>query len=155
MADGYSVPDTTQSFALLLVEDNPGDARLLEEAFSPVLADGLHTVSSGEGAVDFVNQRGTHANAPRPDLILLDWHLPDMDGEDVLTELNSDPDHAHIPVIVLTGSQSDTEILDAYTRNANACITKSANPDELEETLRALERFWLSTARLPCGSNEG
>ncbi|WP_290815382.1 response regulator [Halovivax sp.] len=134
---------------LLLVEDNPGDARLIEEAFSPAVAEGLRVVSNGDEALDFVNRRGEYEGARPPDLILLDWHLPGTDGEEVLAELNAHPNHGHVPVIVLTGSQSEREVRDSYVKNANACITKAADPDELEETLRAFEEFWLSAARLP------
>ncbi|SDR19536.1 response regulator [Natronobacterium texcoconense] len=140
---------------ILLVEDNPGDARLVEEALSdPVRADTLHTVHTGSEALDFVDQRDEYADAPAPDLVLLDWHLPGKGGKGILTELNDDPNHDHIPVIVLTGSQSDREVREAYELNANACLSKNSSPDEFEETLRAFEDFWLSAARLPCDGEE-
>ncbi|WP_339104913.1 response regulator [Haloterrigena salinisoli] len=154
MTDSCATPDSGHSQTLLLVEDNPGDARLIEEAFSPALADRLRVVSTGDEALDFVNQRGEYVDAQRPDLILLDWHLPGIDGGTVLAELNSDSNHRRIPVIVLTGSQSEQEVRDAYAKNANACITKTAEPDELEATLRVFENFWLSTVRLPPPANE-
>lgn len=147
MSDGRSPPTTAGT--ILLIEDNPGDARLIEEAFDPALAEGLYVVSNGAEGLDFVTQCGQYADAPRPDLILLDWHLPDTNGEDVLAELKGDPEHDHIPVIVLTGARSESTVLESYKRDANACITKTSDPEELEETLRALEDFWLSTARLP------
>ncbi len=151
---GQSGPDA-QFYTVLLVDDNPGDARLIREALSPSLAEGLHVVHTGDQALDFVNQRSEYEDAPPPDVILLDWHLPCTTGEDVLAELNSDPQHDHIPIIVLTGSQSEAEIRSSYRQNANACITKDASPDELEETLRAFEEFWLSAARLPCADEGG
>lgn len=151
----HSDTEGDQPHTLLLIEDNPGDARLIKEAFSDsAVADKLHIVSTGSDALDFVHQRGEHSDAPLPDLILLDWHLPGMDSADVLAELNNDPDLDHIPVIILTGSQSEQEIRDSYKQNANACITKEANPAELEETLEAFEKFWFSAARLPCAEED-
>lgn len=138
-----------QPYTILVVEDNPADARLVTEACSAALAVGVHTVRTGTEALDFVNQRGEYTDAPRPDLVLLDWHLPGKGGKEVLAALNGDPNHDDIPVIVVTGSQSEAEIRTAYKPNANACITKDAAPDELETTLEAFEDFWLSAARLP------
>lgn len=135
---------------VLLVEDNPGDARLVEEICKELgLAELLFSVSSGADALDFVNQRGEYADAPRTDLVLLDWHLPHMDGAEVLERLKSDPDHRHIPIIVATGSVSDHTLRDAYLKHANACITKPSGPDELEETVRVIEAFWLNTVNYP------
>ena len=140
----------SQPQTILLVEDNPGDARLVKEVCRDMgLTDILYTVSTGSDALDFVNQRGEYADSPQPDLIILDWHLVDMDSEAILAELDSDPDHDHIPVIVTSGSLSEREVQKVYETNANACIMKPARPDELEETIRAVEAFWLSTARLP------
>ena len=142
--------DVSQPRTILLVEDNPGDARLVKEVCSDMdLADLLYTVSTGSDALDFANQRDEYTDVPKTDLIILDWHLPNKNGEDVLEELNSDPDTNHIPVIVTTGSLSEQEIRKAYEMNASACIPKPAGPDELEDTIRAVETFWLSTARLP------
>ena len=152
-SDDAQTESRIQSFTLLLVEDNPGDARLFREALSDSLADSLYVVSTGEEALDFVNQRGEYEETPNPDFIFLDWHLPDMHGEDVLVELNDNPDYNHIPIIVLTGSQSVRETRRAYKQNANACLSKRASPDELEATLRAFENFWLSAARLPSYEN--
>lgn len=145
-----SPPDLGEVPVLLLVEDNPGDARLVEEALSDDrLADALHTVSEGGDALDFVHQRGEYPDAPRPDLVLLDWNLPGTTGADVLMELKEDSELDHIPVVVLTGSQAEDDIVDAYEYRANACITKAGGADEYVETLRAFEDFWLSAARLP------
>ena len=141
MADGRSNPDTRDTYPLLLVEDNPGDARLIREAFNPAVADQLHVVSTRDEALNFVNQRGEHTDAPRPDLIILNWHLPGMDGEEVLAKLNTNSHLNYIPVVVLTGSQSEQEVRNSYAKHANACISKTADPDELEETLNAFERF--------------
>ncbi|WP_312909727.1 response regulator [Natronosalvus caseinilyticus] len=145
-----SQEDVAQSRTILLVEDNLGDARLVEEVCSDLgFGDLLHIVSTGSDALDFVNQRGEYADVPRTDLIALDWHLPGMDGKKVLDQLNNNPAHIHIPIIVITGTLSEQEVREVYASNANACISKPAGPDELEETIRAFEAFWLSTARLP------
>lgn len=150
-----SSADGSQSVNLLLVEDNPGDARLLKEAFSdPDLEDALSVVSSGDEALDYVYQRGEYTDAPQPDIILLDWNLPGKDGDEVLAELNDDPDLNHIPIIVLTGSQSEQDVRETYIQNVNACIQKEVGPDELKETIRAFEEFWLSAARLPCSPDK-
>lgn len=139
-----------RSQTVLLVEDNPGDARLVREVCIDLgLIDYLRIVSTGSDALDFVNQRGEYADSPHTDLLILDWHLPNMSSEVVLDELNSDPDTSHIPVIVTTGSLSEQELHKAYEKGANACISKPAGPDELADTIRAIEKFWLSTARLP------
>lgn len=145
-----SSPDSGPAPVLLLVEDNPGDARLVQEAFSDErLAESLHVVSEGEDALDFVYQRGEYPDAPRPDLVLLDWNLPGMSGGEVLMELKDDSELGQIPVIVLTGSQAEKDVVEAYEYHANACITKSGTADEYIDTLRSFERFWVSTARLP------
>ncbi|WP_339103213.1 response regulator [Haloterrigena salinisoli] len=137
---------------VLLVEDNPGDVRLVEEAFHDATADSeLHAVSDGEEALDFLYQRGDHASAPRPDLIILDWNLPRTSGEQVLTELKDDPERKHIPVTVLTGSQDDTDVLDSYRKHANACLRKAVEPEAFMDAIQAYAEFWFSTARLPNG----
>ncbi|MFC6718113.1 response regulator [Natrialbaceae archaeon GCM10025810] len=135
---------------VLLVEGNPGDARLVEEVCRDMaLEDRLHIVSSGSDALDFVNRRGEYADAPQTNLIILDWHLPNTEGEAVLEELNDDPAHTHLPVIVVSGLLSERELRRVYEMDANACITKPTGPDELEDVIRSIETFWLSTARLP------
>ncbi|SEP91415.1 response regulator [Natrinema salaciae] len=148
-------PDSGETLTLLLVEDNPGDARLVEEALSDGrIADSLHVVSTGDEALAFVARRGEYADAPRPDLILLDWNLPGTSGEKVLEELGDDPAVNHIPVVVLTGSQAETDVVAAYSNHANACITKSGDPDAYNETIRAFEEFWLSVAQLPAADGD-
>ena len=140
---------------ILLVEDNPGDARLVKEVSEDLgLEDLLSTVTTGSDALDFVNQRGEYTDAPSTNLIILDWHLPDMAGEVVLEELNSDPAHNHIPVIVTTGSVSEQEIRKIYKMGANACLMKPTGPEELKKIIQAFETFWLSVARLPRADTE-
>lgn len=118
---------------ILLVEDNPGDARLVEEmAAESALDPTIHTVTDGADAVDFLHQRGAYADAPRPDAILLDLHLPRMDGEDVLAELTDDLEE--IPTIVLSGSQQGASLkLDDVEDDVDACVIKPLDPEGLEE----------------------
>lgn len=135
---------------ILLVEDNPGDVRLTKEAFKQGrIENALHVVSDGTEALDFLSQRGEYADAPRPDLILLDLNLPGKDGEDVLEELKDDPALRSIPVIVLTSSRAEEDVVKSYELHANAYLTKPVDPDEFIETVRAFEKFWFSVVRLP------
>ena len=138
------------SAQLLLVEDNPGDVRLTREAFeSGRIENELHVVPDGTQALDFLHRRGEYADAPRPDLILLDLNLPRTDGEAVLEELKADPEFRSIPVIVLTSSRAEEDVARSYDLHANAYLTKPVDPDEFIETVRAFEKFWLSVVRLP------
>ena len=133
---------------VLLVEDNAGDVRLTREAFE----DGnhrLHVVTDGVAALDFLHQRGEYEDAPRSELVLLDLNLPRKDGEDVLTEIREDPTLGNTPVIVLTSSDAREDIREAYDRRANAYLTKPVDPTEFIETIRMVQRYWFSTARLP------
>ena len=135
---------------ILLVEDNPGDVRLTQEAFKEGHIDNtLHVATDGTEALSFLFQRGEHADAPRPDIVLLDLNLPRKDGDEVLEELRADPDLRRIPVIVLTSSKAHEDIERSYERSANAYLTKPVDPDEFVDVVRSLERFWLSIVTLP------
>ncbi|WP_339104726.1 response regulator [Haloterrigena salinisoli] len=135
---------------ILLVEDNPGDVRLTEEAFKQGrIENDLHVVSDGNEALEFLYQRGEYEDAPRPDLILLDLNLPRKDGEDVLEELKGDQELRSIPVIVLTSSRAEEDVVRSYELHANAYLTKPVDPDDFIETVRAFEKFWFSVVRLP------
>ncbi|QLG50558.1 response regulator [Natrinema halophilum] len=135
---------------LLLVEDNPGDVRLTKEAFKQGrIENDLHVVSNGAEALDFLARRDDYHDAPRPDLVLLDLNLPGKDGEDVLEELKDDPALRSIPVIVLTSSRAEEDVVKSYELHANAYLTKPVDPDEFIETVRAFEKFWFSVVRLP------
>lgn len=148
-------PDSGRPATLLLVEDNPGDARLVEEAFKDAhLTNTLHVVSDGEAALEFVYQRGEYADATRPDLVLLDWNLPRTSGEEVLTEIKNDTDLAHIPVVVLSGSEAQEDVIQSYAGQANAFITKPVEADAFIDTVRSFEEFWLSVVRLPSPDGE-
>ena len=135
---------------ILLVEDNPGDVRLTEEAFKQGrIENDLHVVSDGNEALEYLYRRGEYEDAPRPDLILLDLNLPRKDGEDVLEELKGDPELRSIPVIVLTSSRAEEDVVRSYELHANAYLTKPVDPDDFIETVRAFEKFWFSVVRLP------
>ncbi|WP_290813203.1 response regulator [Halovivax sp.] len=147
---GPTDPRGTDAADVLLVEDNPGDVRLVREAFEDgVASHRLHVVEDGRGALDFCARRGEHADAPRPDLVLLDQGLPGRSGEEVLAALHADPDLRSLPVVVLTGSRADADAVRSYRLAANAVVTKPVDPDEYMETIRTIEEFWLSMARLP------
>lgn len=140
----------SQPVHVLLVEDNPADVRLTRE----VLADGkitntLHVVADGEEAMAFLRNKGPFASAPRPDLILLDLNLPRKDGREVLAEVKSDPSLKLIPVVILTTSRSDRDILESYNLHANCYISKPVDLLQFMEVVRTIEDFWLSIVRLP------
>lgn len=135
---------------ILLVEDNPGDARLTTEALiESNFFRGVHLVRDGVEAVDFLRHQGDYRRAPRPDLILLDLNLPRKDGREVLAEIKSDDDLKSIPVVVLTTSRSEEDVLRSYKLNANSYVTKPIELDQFMDTVKAIHGFWLTTATLP------
>jgi CheY-like chemotaxis protein len=142
--------DAVAPIEILLVEDNPGDARLTREA----LKDGrihhhLHVVVDGVEALAFLRGTGSHAGAPRPDLILLDLNIPKMDGRQVLAEIKVDPDLVRIPVVVLTTSKAEEDIARSYDLHANCYINKPVDLDQFMTVVKAIEDFWLTIVRLP------
>lgn len=147
--DGAGTPVT-----ILLVEDNPGDVRLTQEGFKySKLTNTLHVVGDGIEALDFLFQRNDYADAPRPDIVLLDLNLPRKSGHEVLEELRADPKHRAIPVIVLSGSDSQTDVIKSYNLGVQGYLTKPVDPDEFIDMIRSLEQFWLSIVKLPSGRN--
>ena len=135
---------------VLLVEDNPGDVRLTREAFREGrIENALHVVTDGVEAMDFLLQRGDHADAARPDLVLLDLNLPRKNGDEVLAEIRDDSDLKTIPVVVLTGSKAQEDVVKSYELCANAYLTKPVDPMEFIEVVKELERFWFSVVRVP------
>jgi chemotaxis family two-component system response regulator Rcp1 len=135
---------------ILLVEDNPGDVRLTEEVLNEAkIASKLNTVRDGEEAMAFVRREGPHARAPRPDLILLDLNLPRKDGREVLNELKSDDELRRIPVIVLTTSMAEPDILMSYDLHANCYIHKPIEFEEFSSAIQSIQQFWLLTVQLP------
>lgn len=137
---------------VLLVEDNAGDVRLTREALEGGRAPiNLNVVGDGEQAMAFIRRQGVYAHSIRPQLVLLDLNLPRKDGREVLEELKADPRLSRIPVIVLTTSAADTDILRSYDLHANCFITKPLDFDDFSTVVRSIEDFWLATARLPTG----
>lgn len=152
---GHASSTAGRNADILLVEDNQGDIRLLQEAFHDgAISNSLHVVNDGAEALEFVNQCGEYADAPRPDLVLLDWNLPRTSGEEVLKEIKTDPALENIPVIVLTGSKAEADIITSYNNRANAYVTKPVDPDAFIAVVRSLENFWLSVVRFPPRTDE-
>ena len=139
-----------QPLRLLLVEDNPGDVMLFREAIKEyTIAHQLAVVSDGEAALAYVRQEPPYADAPRPDLVLLDLNLPRIDGQAVLSELKRDDRTRTIPVVVMTSSQAATDILRSYELQANCYLTKPLDFDQFIDVVRAIESFWMSIVHLP------
>jgi chemotaxis family two-component system response regulator Rcp1 len=135
---------------ILLVEDNPGDVRLTIEGLEEArVYNNLHVAQDGIEALRFLNREGAHSNAPRPDLILLDLNLPRKDGREVLAEIKSDASLRRIPVVVLTTSQDEEDILRTYDLHANCYITKPLDFDQFMHVVRSVEDFWLSVVKFP------
>jgi CheY-like chemotaxis protein len=135
---------------VLLVEDSPGDVRLTREAFKRAKVHvNLHVASDGIAAMAFLTREGDHADAPRPDLILLDLNLPKKDGREVLKEIKESPALKSIPVVILTTSASETDILRTYQLHANCYITKPVGLKGFLEVVRSIDGFWLTVVKLP------
>ena len=135
---------------VLLVEDSPGDVRLTREAFKDAKVHiNLHIASDGAEAMDFLNREGKHSNVPRPDLILLDLNLPRKDGRQVLEEIKESPSLKSIPVVILTTSASDEDVLRSYRLHANCYISKPVDLDGFLKVVASIDNFWLSIVTLP------
>jgi CheY-like chemotaxis protein len=135
---------------ILLVEDNPGDVRLTQEAIREAkIRNRLNVVTDGEEAVAYVRRQGNFADQPRPDLILLDLNLPKKDGREVLAEIKEDPNLKRIPVVVLTTSQAEQDIVRSYDLHANAYVVKPVDLDQFLAVVKAVENFWLTIVMLP------
>ncbi|HEY8735681.1 MAG TPA: response regulator [Candidatus Dormibacteraeota bacterium] len=135
---------------ILLVEDNPGDVRLTREALKEAkFRNELHVVCDGVEAVDYLRRRGAFASVLRPHLILLDLNLPRKDGREVLAEIKNDPDLRRIPVVVLTTSEAEVDILKAYDLHANCYISKPVDIDQFMTVVRAIEDFWVTIVKVP------
>ena len=141
-----------QNVEVLLVEDDPGDELMTREAFADnKIGNRLHVARDGEEALDFLYRRGEHAGAPRVDLVLLDLNLPKYDGRQVLEQIRSDPELTHTPVVVLTTSSSEEDILRSYKLHANAYVTKPVDVNQFVAAVRQIDEFFLSVVRLPRG----
>jgi CheY-like chemotaxis protein len=135
---------------ILLVEDNPGDVRLTREALREgKVRNNLSVASDGVEAIAYLRKEGEHAKAVRPDLILLDLNLPRMDGREVLKEIKADPVLRHIPVVVLTSSQAEEDIVRAYDLHANCYVTKPVDLDQFIRVVESIEDFWFTIVKLP------
>jgi CheY-like chemotaxis protein len=144
----------TESFAevvdVLLVEDDPGDVLMTREAFEHhKLRNKLHVVADGVEALQFLRREGEHADAPRPGLVLLDLNLPRKDGRDVLAEIKSDESLRSIPVVVLTTSEAEEDILRSYDLHANAYVTKPVDFDRFIDVIRQIDDFFVTVVKLP------
>ncbi len=139
-----------KAIEILLVEDNPGDVRLLVEALKETrVPSRLHLAEDGIQAVSFLMRKGSHAAAPRPDLILLDLNLPGKDGREVLAEIKEDTNLRSIPVVVLTTSEAEQDIHRSYQLHANCYISKPVGLENFIRVIQSIECFWLETVRLP------
>ena len=135
---------------ILLVEDNPGDVRLAIEALKDAkVRNNLNVVTDGEEALAYLRREGKHAAVKRPDLVLLDLNLPRKSGREVLCEVKDDPKLRTIPVVILTTSQAEEDILKAYNCNANCYISKPVDLDQFIKVVRSIEDFWLTIVKLP------
>ena len=135
---------------VLLVEDSPGDVRLTQEAFreaNPAIH--LHVTTDGVEAMAFLNRQGIHAQAPRPDLILLDLNLPKMDGREVLAHIKDDPVLKTIPTVILTTSDAEADIVKSYQLQANCYLSKPVQLDAFESLVGSINDFWLTKVKLP------
>lgn len=142
--------NSDRKLEVLLVEDNPADVRLTREVFEN--GDGathLNVVGDGEQAMAFLRRQGPYADQPRPCLVLLDLNLPRKDGREVLAELKEDRELRHIPVVVLTTSAAESDIVRSYELHANCYITKPLDLDEFFSVVGSIKNFWLANARLP------
>ncbi|MFF2552052.1 response regulator [Nocardia sp. NPDC058058] len=135
---------------ILLVEDDPGDELITREAFEHnKIGNTLHVARDGAEALDFLYQRGAFELAPRPDLILLDLNLPKYDGREVLGRIKEDPELSHIPVVVLTTSAAEEDILGSYQLHANAYVTKPVDLDQFVLAIKQIDDFFVQVVRLP------
>ena len=135
---------------ILLVEDNPGDVRLTKEVFKECkVNNNIHVVTDGAEAIAFLRREGNYTRVPRPDLILLDLNLPKKDGREVLSDIKKDESLKRIPVVILTVSHAEQDILKAYDLSANCYITKPVDLDQFIKVVKSIENFWLSVVMLP------
>ena len=142
--------DQSEAIEVLLVEDDPGDVLMTQEAFElNKVANKLHVVADGVEAIRFLRREGEYADAPRPDLILLDLNLPRKDGREVLADIKSDPDLCDIPIVVLTTSAADEDIVQSYKLHANAYVTKPVDFNRFVKAVRQIDHFFVAVVTLP------
>ncbi len=139
-----------QGIEILLVEDNPGDVRLTREALKDgKIVNNLHVAEDGVEALAYLRREGEYSDAVRPELILLDLNLPKKDGREVLAEIKADKDLRRIPVVILTSSAAEQDIVKSYNLHANCYVTKPVDLDQFINVVKSIEYFWLTVVRLP------
>jgi two-component system, chemotaxis family, response regulator Rcp1 len=143
-------PNRTKAIDILLVEDNPGDVRLTREALKEgKVLNTLHVVGDGIDALEFLRHKGLYTKVPHPDIILLDLNLPRMDGRELLAEIKTDPNLRRIPVVILTTSKAEEDIIKSYDLHANCYITKPVDLDQFITVVKSVEEFWFTIVKLP------
>ena len=143
-------PGGGEPIEILLVEDTEYDARRTMNALKTgKVRNRVSWVEDGVEAMEYLRQQGGHRDAPRPDLILLDWYMPRMHGEEVLEQIKTDPELKRIPVVIMTSSEEQADVLKAYNLHANCYVTKPVNVDEFIDKVRSIEDFWLTIVKLP------
>lgn len=141
---------TAELVNILLIEDNPGDVMLVRESLGDLeIAEAMRDVSDGETALAYLRGEGEHVRRTLPDLIILDLNLPRLDGREVLAAIKADPALQHIPVVVMTSSAAEADVLRSYQLQANCYVTKPLDIDQFLRVVRSIEEFWLSVTRLP------
>ena len=146
----YEQNEGTRPIEILLVEDNPGDMRLTKEALKEgKVYNNLHWAQDGVEALEVLRREGKHAKAPRPDIILLDLNLPKKDGREVLSVIKNDDQLKHIPVVVLTTSKAEEDVVRSYNLHANCYVTKPVDLEKFISVVHAIDRFWLTVVTLP------
>jgi len=145
-------PKNLKAVEILLVEDNPVDILVTREALEEArVHNKVHVAEDGEEAMDFLYQRGKFADAPRPDLILLDLNLPKKSGIEILAEIKENSNLLNIPVVVLTTSEAESDVLTTYCLHANCFITKPVDMDQFTQVIRSINGFWFNIVKLPPG----
>ncbi len=151
-----TTPDNYEPIDVLLVEDDAGDVLLIREAFEHnKVHNTIAVVSDGVEALQYLRREGEYANAPRPDLVLLDLNLPRKDGREVLAEVKEDPSLRSIPVVVLTTSKAEEDVLRSYDLHANAYVTKPVDFDRFIGVVRQIDQFFVSVVKLPNNNSRG
>ena len=146
--------DKFRPVEILLIEDNPGDVRLTKEALKEgKLINNLHVVEDGVEGLAFLRKEGNYKNEPLPDLILLDLNLPKKDGRELLAEIKEDEHFKQIPVVVLTTSKAEADIIQSYESHANCYITKPVDMNQFIKIVQSIEHFWFSIVKLPPNEN--
>lgn len=143
-------PENPEPIEILLAEDNPGDVKLTQKAFDEgQMVNNLHVVTDGAEAMTFLRQRDEYADEPRPDIVLLDLNMPKMDGKEVLEAMQADPELRRIPVVVLTSSEAQEDVVKSYELSANAYLTKPVDFNGFLDIVDSLEQFWISVVKMP------